>query len=141
MGRSETDATNKKSNIQCIEVLIFKNHMVNMSNNLMWTLSVYSLENQPVRRNRVAPGSEMFHFMVYDWKRTIKQLLEDNQVPYSVIQFFSPDNLYSDSVDIEIHSTHKEIDCRRTVESISTAGVNERPVQRTSLQKDFYLMH
>jgi hypothetical protein len=32
---------------------------------------------------------------VYDWKRTIKQLLEDTQVHYSIIQFFSLENIYS----------------------------------------------
>jgi hypothetical protein len=34
--------------------------------------------------------------MVYDWKRTIKQLLDSNQVPYSIVRLFSPDTIYSD---------------------------------------------
>jgi len=36
--------------------------------------------------------------MVYDWKRTIKHLLEDQKIPYSIIQYFSPETVYNDAV-------------------------------------------
>ncbi len=98
MGKSNRNATKSKSSIPCIEVLISRSHINTSNSNLHWTLSVYSLENQPVRKNRVAIlDSEIFHFMVYDWNRTIKTLLEDHQIPYSVIQFFNPDTIYSAS--------------------------------------------
>ncbi|MEX1240066.1 MAG: hypothetical protein WEB30_10125 [Cyclobacteriaceae bacterium] len=68
------------------------------AHNLHWTLSVYSLENQPVKKNRSIHNSEIFHFMVYDWKRTIKQLLEVQKIPYSIIQYFSPETIYKDAM-------------------------------------------
>jgi hypothetical protein len=33
--------------------------------------------------------------MNFDWKRTIRHLLENHQVPYSVIQYFSPQSIHA----------------------------------------------
>jgi len=98
MGQSNRNTKNKKATIQCIEVLIPKSFIVKSGHNLHWTLSVYSLENHPVTKNRSIHNSEIFHFMVYDWNRTIKELLENLKIPYSIIQYFSPDSIYADSV-------------------------------------------
>jgi len=106
MRESNTHAT-KKERIQCLEVLISKSYITRSNSNLLWTLSVYSLENRPVKKNRALHNSEIFHFMLYDWKKTIKQLLEEQQVPYSIIEFFSPDNLYSESFEV-VHSSDDE---------------------------------
>lgn len=95
MRESNTNAIKGKSNIQCVEVLILRNAVL-YSDNLARTLSVYSLENQPVAKSIGLDNSEVFHFMLYDWKRTIRELLDDNKVSYSVIQFFTPDDIYSD---------------------------------------------
>ena len=95
MRESNPHTKNAQSNIQCLEVLIPRSFIVNSGHNLHWTLSVYSLENQPVQKNRFIHNSEIFHFMVYDWKRTIKHLLEDQQIPYSIIQYFSPESIYN----------------------------------------------
>lgn len=98
MGKSNSNATKNKSGIPCVEVLISRNHLNTTNTNLHWTLSVYSLENQPVTKNRVAIlDSEIFHFMVYDWNRTIRDLLEGHQIPYSVVRFFIPDTIYSEA--------------------------------------------
>lgn len=66
-----------------------------MHDNIIWTLSVYSLENRPVKDNGVLNNSEVFHFMVYDWSKTIKQLLEDQKIPYSILGFFTLDNIFN----------------------------------------------
>lgn len=97
MGESSRELKEKKSGIQCVEVLVSRSYIRDSGRNLFWTLSVYSLENHPVKRNRSLHNSEIFHFMVYDWQRTIKNLLEDQQVPYSVVQYFSPDSIHSDA--------------------------------------------
>lgn len=97
MRESNPHTKNQKSNIRCLEVLIPKSFIAGSGHNLHWTLSVYSLENQPVKKNRAIHNSEIFHFMVYDWKRTIKQLLEDQKIPYSIIQYFSPETIYHDA--------------------------------------------
>ena len=116
MREHNTHATNQ-SNIHCLEVLISKNHLTNNSG-LLWTLSVYSLENQPVNKNRAIHNSDIFHFMVYDWKRTIKQLLEQHQVPYSVIQLFSIESIYSDVLLQENVSPDKELDFLKAIEKL-----------------------
>ena len=97
MRERNTDATKNKSAIQCIEVLISRNYIRNAPDNLYWTLSVYSLENQPVQKNRSLQNSEIFHFMTYDWKRTIQKLLDERKVPYSIIQYFSADSICSNA--------------------------------------------
>ena len=89
MRDGKTGTGKATSTIQCIEVLISKNSIANSRHNLEWTLSVYSLENHPVSKGKSLLNSEIFHFMVYDWKRTIKQLLEDHQIAYSIIQYFT----------------------------------------------------
>jgi hypothetical protein len=97
MRERNTDATKNKSAIQCIEVLISRNYIRNAPDNLYWTLSVYSLENRPVQKNRSLQNSEIFHFMTYDWKRTIQKLLDDRKVAYSIIQYFSADSICSNA--------------------------------------------
>ena len=97
--RERTDATSNKSAIQCIEVLILQSYLRNSSLNIFRTLSVYSLENQPVQKDRPLHNSEIFHFMTYDWNRTIKKLLDDHKVPYAVIQNFSAANIPGGAAD------------------------------------------
>jgi hypothetical protein len=94
MKKSNSRAANPQSQIQCVEVLVSKESIFSSGHNLHWTLSVYSLENAPAKRNLPLSKSEVFHFMVYDWIRTLKQMLDDHQVPYSIVQFFTPDSLF-----------------------------------------------
>lgn len=91
-----SNATTKATKAHCLEVLISK-RFISGSQNLLWTLSVYSLENQPVKKNRELHNSEIFHFMVFDWERTIRNLLDRNKIPYSIIEFFTPDSIYSEA--------------------------------------------
>ena len=97
MRESNPHTRNQRSAIHCVEVLIPRN-FIKSGLNLNWTLSVYSLENQPVKTSRALHNSEIFHFMVYDWKKTIKKLLEDQKIPYSIIQYFTPESIYPDNV-------------------------------------------
>ena len=112
MRKSNPHTKNAQSNIQCLEVLIPRTFIANSSHNLYWTLSVYSLQNQPVRKNHAVRNSEIFHFMLYDWKRTIKQLLEDQQIPYSIIQYFSPETIYNDGAQNNSTKSVSELDSR-----------------------------
>ena len=99
MKKSNSNAANPKAKIQCIEVLVSKDSVYQSSHNLQWTLSVYSLENAPAKRDHPLTNSEIFHFMVYDWTRTLKPLLDDHQIPYSIIQFFTPESLFPAAPD------------------------------------------
>ena len=99
MRENNKAAAQQKSNIKCIEVLIAKSLIGHSSHNLSWTLSVYSLHNQPVKKDTLFNNSEIFHFMVYDWERTVKQLLDEVQVPYSVIQYFDTRDVHGTVTD------------------------------------------
>lgn len=103
-----SNATKKAPTARCLEVLISRRFIAN-SENLLWTLTVYSLENQPVKKNRALHHSEIFHFMVFDWERTIKALLEKNKVPYSIIQFFTPDSIFSESPRAKVEAEVDEM--------------------------------
>lgn len=95
MGESNEHAIKRSGNIQCIEVLVSKK-FANSEKGLR-PLSVYSLENQPVKKS--IRNSEVFHFMLYDWKRTIQKVLEENQVAYSVIRLFNTETVYGDHIE------------------------------------------
>lgn len=48
--------------------------------------------------------------MVYDWNRTIQQLLEENKIPYSIIQYFTPDSIYPEALNEVVNSPDNEVD-------------------------------
>jgi hypothetical protein len=124
MRDSNEHATSRTSAIQCLEVLISRN-VLDKSPNLQWTLSVYSLENQPVRKCTAVENSDIFHFMVFDWKRTIKKLLDDHQVDYSIIQYFSPGSVYSDSLSSGFDTLAQETDYLKAAAALHEAGASD----------------
>ncbi len=79
-----------KPGIPCLEVLISKRAI---DAGLYATLSLYSLENRPVRKNLDIHHSEIFHFMLFDWERSLRMLLEDHNINFAVIQKFLVRNL------------------------------------------------
>jgi hypothetical protein len=97
MKRNNSRAANAKAKVQCVEVLVSKDVVLRNGHNLHWTLCIYSLENEPVKKHLSLKDSAVFHFMVYDWNRTIKQLLDAHQIPYSIVQFFTPHDLFPSS--------------------------------------------
>ena len=127
MRESSRPSVKKESNIPCIEVLISRDYIRDNGGNLFWMLSVYSLENQPVSRNRALHNSEIFHFMVFDWKRTIKKMLEDQQVPYSIVQYFSAESIHSDALQEAIGIHDKEEDFLSAISNLSE--LNEGKVE------------
>jgi hypothetical protein len=68
-----------KPGIPCLEVLISKRAI---DAGLYATLSLYSLENRPVRKNLDIHHSEIFHFMLFDWERSLRMLLEDHNINF-----------------------------------------------------------
>ena len=105
MRSNEPAQANQPSNVQCVEVLIPKTFISNSGHHLFRTLSIYSLHNHPVRNNPSAHHSEIFHFMVYDWKRTLRQLLEQRKVPFTILQYFSPDTIYYETLIGDLSET------------------------------------
>ena len=92
----------QKEKIQCVEVLIPKD-FVGKNDKLCHTLSLYSLQNEPVQTNPFIHYSQLYHFMVFDWKRTVKAMLEERRVPYTIVSYFSPTTIYSDDVRVHYH--------------------------------------
>jgi hypothetical protein len=80
--------------VPCLEVCLSRRVIESSGSNLLWTLSVYSLDNQPLGNGVVHSDVISYHFMIYDWRKTIKQLLDDIGVPYTVLQYFTVDTLY-----------------------------------------------
>ncbi len=145
MGESNTRSGNKKSKIQCIEILVSKIFIERSGSNLHWTLSVYSLENQPIKKNLTEDYWECFHFMVYDWKRTIKRLLVDLKIPYSVTQYFALDTIYREAkpkfyfpgdATALSESTKMLIDADYEVRSFSRRSLDRSPDERTDFILD-----
>jgi len=81
----KSNEVEEQAGIACVEVLVAKR---SIDSGLRWTLSVYSLENRPVRKNLDIHHSEIFHFMLYDWDRSIRALLESHNVAFTVVQEF-----------------------------------------------------
>lgn len=96
MDESNTHAGKENNKIRCIEIILSQSDLERTGCNLRWTLSVYSLENQPFEIQLSEGRGQKFHFMVYDWRRTIKGLLENLTIPYKVTKYFVPDNVYCD---------------------------------------------
>ena len=80
--------------VPCLEVSLSRKVIEICGSNLLWTLSVYSLDNRPLRSGMEQGETMNYHFMVYDWRKTIKQLLDDIDVPYTILQYFTVDTLY-----------------------------------------------
>lgn len=128
MRKSNSHTKKEKSKIQCLEVLIPKSFIVNSVHNLHWTLSVYSLENHPVKKHPSIHHSEVFHFMVYDWKRTIKPLLEELKIPHSIIQYFTPETIYIDALKDDLCFTDHSADLLSAMKSVPVPGEEIRKV-------------
>lgn len=110
MKKTNSKAANQESSIQCVEVLI---STTSLSENLRWTLSVYSLENNPVSPHPAIHNCEVYHFMTFDWRRTVRQLLENHPVPYLVIQYFSARDIHAGvepSRSIDENTIHSALD-------------------------------
>lgn len=104
MRKTGTIEQKRPSNIQCLEVVIPKTFISNSGHHFFRTLSLYSLHNHPVA-DPDFPDAEIFHFMVYDWKRTIKALLEDRKIPFTVLQYFTPDTIYYETLAEDLSET------------------------------------
>ena len=104
MEKSNTQSKNRPSEIQCIEVLV-ANTADHSSGSLRWTLSIYSLQNQPVSGDLSFHNCDIYQFMIFDWKRTIQKLLEKHQVSFCIIQYFSPGDAHTvtSAMDTALH--------------------------------------
>ncbi|MEO5600279.1 MAG: hypothetical protein ABIR06_05065 [Cyclobacteriaceae bacterium] len=80
--------------VECLEISISKNSLETHGHNLLWTLAVYTLDNQPLK-SPVEKGDILrYRIMVYDWKKTVKRLLDENKIPYSFSQVFILDTIH-----------------------------------------------
>lgn len=86
--------TGLNASVQCVEVLISRSYIDNANHNLPWMLSVYSLENHPVQ-NRSLYNSDLFRFMVFDWDRTVRNLLESHKISFSIVKYFSSKDVFA----------------------------------------------
>lgn len=71
----------KDSRQEIVEIKLWEVYLLYNRHNLYNTLSIYSLDNGPVEKDHQEEGRVTFRFMVFDWERTVKQLLYDNRIP------------------------------------------------------------
>ena len=83
--------------------------------------------------------------MVYDWKRTIKRILYDLKIPYSVTQYFALDTIYQEAkpkfyfpedATALSKSTKMLIDADYEVRSFSRRSLDRSPDERTDFILD-----
>lgn len=72
--------------IACIEVQIPDEYI--SAKDLRRALSVYSLQNAPLAGDAPDKNDRCFHFMLFDWLRTLKQLVDNRKIPYTVTRRF-----------------------------------------------------
>lgn len=118
-----------KAGIPCLEVLVSKRAI---DAGLYATLSLYSLENRPVRKNLDIHHSDIFHFMVFDWDRSLKILLQDHNVNFSVVQKFFVTDL-SDPVEEEALSFEDQKAWLKAAVKVAGQEVKEPSVNESSL--------
>lgn len=75
----------KKSSIECIEIWVWEIYLLKSRNNLANLLTTYSLDKRPLLAQSLTEGRTSFRFAIYDWEKTIVQILGDNYIPYEVI--------------------------------------------------------
>lgn len=63
-----------------VEIKLWEVYLLYNRSNLYRTLAAYSIDNGPVEKDH-QEGRISFRFMVFDWERSVKQLLYDNRIP------------------------------------------------------------
>lgn len=101
-----------KPGIQCVEVLIPGKFI--SANDLHRTLSLYSLQNEPVASNLPDQDHQRFHFMLYDWLRTLKLVLDDRKIPYAINKCFSLPDIHSEGNIMTVDQAYMTSDAMLT---------------------------
>jgi hydroxymethylpyrimidine pyrophosphatase-like HAD family hydrolase len=85
--------------IECVEISISRTSFETNDFNLhvAWTLSVYALDRSSSAKTSERSGSAIYHFMLYDWRKTLQQLLHDHQVMYTVRDHYLVSNIYENT--------------------------------------------
>ena len=66
---------------EIVEVKLWEAFLLYNRHNVYSTLSTYSLDNGPVEQNDHDLATVTFRFMLFDWNKTLKDLLERNNIP------------------------------------------------------------
>jgi CheY-like chemotaxis protein len=73
-----------------IEIRLWEAYLLRSRINLNYILTAYVLRpaatQEPLRDRKIS-----FHFMIYDWEKTIRPLLEANSIPFEIIRCYRTD--------------------------------------------------
>jgi CheY-like chemotaxis protein len=75
----------KRSPQGAIEIRLWELYLIRNRTNLNSILASYSLDNDRMSKNTDNPEKVCFRFLTYDWEKSIKKLLNDNNVPFEVV--------------------------------------------------------
>ena len=79
---SDTPSGLRTPGQQGIEIRLWQVYILRNRTNLLNTLSAYSLESKPRTGNIVDEDRISYRFLMHDWEKTIKPLLNKNSIPF-----------------------------------------------------------
>jgi hypothetical protein len=71
----------KENTTTIVQVKLWEAFLLYSRHNLYATLSTYSIDNGPLAKKENDLGTITFRFMLRDWNRTLRDLLELHNVP------------------------------------------------------------
>lgn len=71
----------KETEAGIVEVKIWEAFLLYNRHNLYTTLSAYSLDNGPLEKDGNDLATVSFRFMARDWRNTLKDLLDQHNIP------------------------------------------------------------
>ena len=74
--------------IRCVEVKLWGIYFLKNREELLSMLSAYALEAKPFRNNPDSTEELSYHFLAFDWERSVRSLLARNLIPFEVVSTF-----------------------------------------------------
>jgi hypothetical protein len=71
----------KESETTIIQVKVWEAFLLHSRHNLYATLSTYSLDNGPLVKGEDDLSTVTFRFMLRDWNKTLRDLLDQHNIP------------------------------------------------------------
>jgi CheY-like chemotaxis protein len=81
----------RKLGQQGIEIRLWQIYILRDRTNLVNTLSAYALEGGPLHKNMTDQERVAYRFLIHDWEKTIKPLLNKNSIPFETGILFNVD--------------------------------------------------
>lgn len=75
----------------CVQVRLSAIYLNRNQQNLQKTLSAYALEGKPLQAPFKESEQVFYHFLRFDWEKTLQSLLVRNAIPFEIMKTFEQD--------------------------------------------------